>query len=370
MPRIRRRFLVAPADVGVYHCINRCVRRTFLCGSDPASGRNYDHRKQWIQDRMQVLAGQFGIDLLGFSVMSNHLHVILRNRPDVVQDWSDDDVARRWWNVFPKRRDRDGNPKEPTDFELLTITANAARLAEIRSRLSDVSWFMRCLVEPIARSANREDLCKGRFWEGRFKCQPLLDESALAACLAYVDLNPIRAQIAETPETSRFTSVYERIQALGDGVPATTARSPSQRQTAESGPNMLSVPARREPASARRRADWLSPFELSEAGADSPVPADRASNKGCLPMSFVEYLNLLDWTGRQFRADKRGAIPHDLAPILERLHIGGEGWMQLMGQFSRLFRRAAGTPQSMQREREQRGCRVMQGLRHSRAVFF
>ena len=87
-------------------------------------------------------------------------------------------------------------------------------------------------------------------------------------------------------------------------------------------------------------------------------------------MSFAEYLDLLDWTGRQLRQDKRGAIPQDLAPILERLHIGEEGWMQLMGQFSRLFRRAAGRPQSMPREREQRGCRQIQGIRHSRAIFF
>jgi hypothetical protein len=87
-------------------------------------------------------------------------------------------------------------------------------------------------------------------------------------------------------------------------------------------------------------------------------------------MSFGEYLDLLDWTGRQLRADKRGAIPQDLAPILERLQIGGEqGWLQLMGRFSRLFRRAAGRPQSLQQEREQRGCRVMQGLRNSRTVF-
>ncbi len=193
MPRIRRRFLVAPTEVGVYHCINRCVRRSFLCGGDPVSGKNYDHRRQWIQDRIQFLAGQFGVDVLGFAVMSNHLHVVLRNRPDIVQGWSDADVARRWWSLFPKRRDAEGKPREPTEFELQMITADAARFAEIRHRLSNVSWFMRCLVEPIARNANREDFCTGRFWEGRFKCQPILDESALAACLAYVDLNPIRA---------------------------------------------------------------------------------------------------------------------------------------------------------------------------------
>jgi len=87
-------------------------------------------------------------------------------------------------------------------------------------------------------------------------------------------------------------------------------------------------------------------------------------------MSFGEYQNLLDWTGRQLRADKRGAIPQELAPILERLQIGSEeGWLQLMGRFSRLFRRAAGRPQSLQRECEQHGCRVMQGLPFSRTVF-
>ncbi len=149
------------------------------------------------------LAGQFGLDVLGFAVMSNHFHVIVRNRPDVVGNWSDVEVARRWWNLFPKRRDDDGAPKDPTDLELQMITANPVRLAEIRQRLSSVSWFMRCLVEPIARSANKEDVCTGRFWEGRYKCQPILDESALAACLAYVDLNPIRARLAGIGRSGR-----------------------------------------------------------------------------------------------------------------------------------------------------------------------
>jgi hypothetical protein len=385
MPRIRRRFLLDPAEIGVYHCINRCVRRAYLCGQDPVSGKNFEHRRQWIQDRMQFLAGQFGVDVLGFAVLSNHLHLVLRNRPDIVHGWSDLEVARRWWNVFPKRRDREGNAQEPSNVELQMIIIDPAKLAEIRQRLSSVSWFMRCLAERIARMANSEDVCRGSFWEGRYKCVPLLDESALAACLAYVDLNPIRACIAETPETSQFTSVYERIQALGHNIGNVVA----QPVEAASGEVMAATessvrshdsdceaelrdecsPA--ELGNKERRAEWLSPFELSEEIVNSPVPSARASNTGCLPMSFAEYLNLLDWTGRQLRADKRGAIPQDLAPILERLQIGGEaGWLQLMGQFSRLFRRAAGRPQSLQQEREQRGCRVMQGIRHSRAVFF
>ena len=371
MPRIRRRFLIDPTEVAVYHCINRCVRRSFLCGKDPLSGKDYEHRRQWIQDRMQFLAGQFGVDVLGFSIMSNHIHIVIRNRPDIVQGWSDIQVARRWWNIFPKRRDDEGHAKEPTDFELQMITFNAVQLAEIRQRLSSVSWFMRCLAEPIARKANYEDICRGCFWEGRYKCVPILDESALAACLAYVDLNPIRAQIAETPETSRFTSVYERIQALGQQPADVSAQieseSPDSRCDTEVPPNCSPAESGHKPTSG---AAWLSPFELSEATSDEPVPSDRASNKGCLPMSFAEYLELLDWTGRQLRQDKRGAIPHDLAPILERLRVSDEGWMQLMGRFSRLFRRAAGRPPSLQREREQRGCQLMQGIRHSRAIFF
>jgi hypothetical protein len=362
MPRVRRRFLADPAGVGIYHCINRCVRRAFLCGDDPVSGKNFDHRKQWIQDRIQFLAGQFGVDVLGFAVMSNHIHVVLRNRPDLVAGWSDVEVARRWWFLFPKRRDKEGNPLEPTDCELQMIIANPEKFAEIRARLSSVSWFMRCLVEPIARLGNKEDLTTGRFWQGRFRCVPVLDESALAACLAYVDLNCVRAQIAETPETSRFTSVYERIKArvpdLADLAGGPNGTAPSATITANAcNTNVGSGP------------DWLSPFELSEPAEQAPVPSARASNKGCLPMPFTDYLCLLDWTGRQLRRDKRGAIPSHLAPILERLQIGGEGWMKLVGHFDRLFRRAAGRPSSLQREREQQGCKLMQGIRHSREIF-
>ncbi|MFV0488608.1 MAG: hypothetical protein ACK5NL_15665 [Vibrio fluvialis] len=82
-----------------------------------------------------------------YTVMSNHIHVVLRSRPDVVQAWSDDDVARRWWRLFPQRKDDQGNPLEPTESDLSMIVSNPTRLAQVRERLSDISWWMRCTAE-------------------------------------------------------------------------------------------------------------------------------------------------------------------------------------------------------------------------------
>jgi REP element-mobilizing transposase RayT len=184
------------------------------------------------------------MDVLGFSVMSNHLHAILRNRPDVVKTWSDEEVARRWWNLFPSRRNKDGSPAEPAETDLKSLMADARVLAELRARLSSVSWFMRCTSEVIARLANAEEECTGRFWEGRFKATVLADESAIAACMVYVDLNLVRAGLAETPEQSDFTSAQERIADLKSADDVSTADAKDLR--IEHG----------------QKAGWLAPVEL------------------------------------------------------------------------------------------------------------
>ena len=202
MARVNRREILSASEIQVVHCVNRCVRRGFLCGVDELTGKNYEHRRQWMRNRLEFLAGIFGVDVLGFSVMSNHLHVILRSRPDVVKTWTDKEAARRWWNLFPQRRNKDGSPAEPAHTDLNHLMADAKTLAELRARLSSVSWFMRCTSEVIARMANAEDECTGRFWEGRFKSTVLPDEAAIAACMVYVDLNPVRAGLAATPEKS------------------------------------------------------------------------------------------------------------------------------------------------------------------------
>ena len=156
MARLARAEVFAADEVAVVHVISRVVRRCFLLGDDPVTGKNFNHRKGWIEERLRRLAGAFGIDLLAFSCLSNHFHLILRSRPDVVAAWDDTEVARRWLLLCPIRKGDDAAPLEPNEFELNSIRHDPDRLAKIRRRLSDISWWMRLLCQDIAQRANRE----------------------------------------------------------------------------------------------------------------------------------------------------------------------------------------------------------------------
>jgi REP element-mobilizing transposase RayT len=264
------------------------------------SGKDYEHRRGWIEQRMIELASIFSIDLCAYAVMSNHYHVVLHVDREQALSWTDSEVAVRWRRLFA------GNPlveRFLNGFELSKAEQSLVLdlVASWRERLMDISWFMRCLNESIARQANQEDGCSGRFWEGRFKSQALLDEKALAACLAYVDLNPIRADIAKTPEESDYTSVQLRIKLL------------------VSSPN--------------HQPKELLPF-AGNPRQDMP--------KG-LPFRLEDYLELADWTGRILREDKRGSIPADYPPILERLQIDPKHWLFMARGFESRFKGLVGT---------------------------
>jgi REP element-mobilizing transposase RayT len=267
MPQARMR-QVSLDNTPYYHCISRCVRRAFLCGSDPLTGFDFSHRRQWIVDRIKLLCSVFAIDLCAYAIMSNHYHIVLRINADAVNQWSDEDVAQRWMQVFsgPLLMHQYLTNADLSGAELKCV---AELFTTWRERLGDLSWFMRCLNEPIARMANAEDHCTGRFWEGRFTSQALLDERAVLACMAYVDLNPIRAAMAKTPEQSDYTSVQERI-----------------NQPENNG---------------------LQPF--ADQGEDG------------IPFNLKDYLELVDWGGRGIKQNKRGYIPAYAPPILTRLRM-------------------------------------------------
>lgn len=280
-----------------YHCISRCVRRAFLCGQDRYTGHSFEHRKAWVLERLSALSEVFSIDVCAYAVMSNHYHLVLRIDAAQAEACSDREIAGRWMKLFSGpllvqhwlAGTLDDEPSRDRALELITVW---------RERLCDLSWFMRCLNEHLARRANEEDGCKGRFWEGRFKTQALLDEAAVLACMAYVDLNPVRAAIAGLPEHSDYTSIQQRVEELRkDEVPAKEEVVPD-------------------------RPALLSMRQASNADAEEEGVA--------LNYRLMDYLELVDWTGREMRHGKRGAIASMAPPILTRLGIDTRAWLRHM----------------------------------------
>jgi hypothetical protein len=371
------------SEVDLVHIVQRCVRRAYLTGVDEKSGKDFSFRREWIRRRMEALASVFAIDVLTYAIMSNHMHLILRNRPDVVASWSDQEVAIRWLRVFPGRR-LEEHLAEPTENDVNMLVNQPERLATVRERLSDVSWFMRALSEPIARMANRQDECTGRFWEGRFKALRIVDEVGLLACSMYVDLNPVRAAMCETQDQSPFTSAYDRIQgekgklidsAAFDLVPVTTeAAGKAIRETPVDELRKKHKEKKRNPTGRKIRRDgWLSPLTLDQAvlSLDPQVHGDglRASDKGFLQLNWDDYLSLLRWTASQGMNGAVAKVPSKLATLLASLGIDASMWRDLVWHFKRYFGRSScvGSPSAMEADAERHGKRWHRGQKSARA---
>jgi len=394
--------IVDPTQVQLLHVFNRCVRRAFICGFDAVSKKDYSHRKDWLQARMEYLIGIFAFDLATFAIMSNHFHLVLRSRPDIAAGWPDEEVAIRNMRLQGKRWfHSDGTMRKTAAAEIQRIVNDPAELQRIRHKLSNVSSLMSYFDENIAKRANREDKVKGAFWEGVFGCELLNTVADLLACMVYVDLNPIRAMIAETLEESEYTGAFERINELrrqlamgqiadpdspdrigdlisevgsqmdqrdaaGAVAPLLTETSASSSSSSSSD-QATAVPTatsaslssdEAEPASDREpsgtvgglrlsrtldweregagRIGWMAPIEIEARGSglDLEPSVRRPSRKGFLPISLLKYLEIVEWAGRQQRADKRGSVPSSLAPIFQRLGFDSTGFLAAMLAFS------------------------------------
>jgi hypothetical protein len=304
---------LVPTDIpSTFHCVQRCVRRAFLCGIDDYTGQSFEHRKHWVQSRIALIASCFAVDVLAYAVMSNHLHLVVHIDPTHVGSWDDEAVVERWLTLFPPRNDSHG----AREYKRLRILQDLPYLTELRRRLGDLSWLMRCLAEPIARRANAEDRCKGRFWEGRYKCQLLCDTRAVLAAMAYVDLNPIRAGMTTRLQDSDHTSAQQRI------------------EHAKHDPTVLT---------------------------QSLLPTSGSLLR-CLPIRMDEYLELVDWTGRQLRDGKRGAIQKDAPPVLRSLDLTGQRWAMRVNAIGSGYWRVVGEAHDLIAVARRIGQRWIKGL--------
>ena len=336
--------LISLTDTPYYHCISRCVRRSFLCGRDRYSGKDYSHRRAWIMERIQTLSSMFAIDVCAYAIMSNHYHLVLKADAKRMRQWSNEVVIQRWNILFGGpdlvKRFQSGVAMSPAEINKVNEI-----VATWRERLADISWYMRALNEHIARLGNAEDACTGRFWEGRFKSQALLDEQALLTCMAYVDLNPIRAKMTCTPETSDFTSVQQRI--------AEIIQQPEQTC-----PGELHVkPTAHCPL--LKFIGWVD------------------SNAG-IPFRLVDYIELVDWSGRIMRADKSGSIPGEIPSILLRLgiddseylkHVSPKSASQPDARNATGFYSAIGSAQSLKQAADHFGKKFIKGMSKAQRMY-
>lgn len=308
---IARGEIIQLAETLFYHCVARCVRRAFLCGVDKVTEQSFEHRRVWLIDRIRLLSKAFCIDVAGYAIMSNHYHLILHVNQPAAQALSDHEVAERWQLLFKGSKVVDLYlAGDESVAELAQKT-----LATWRKNLFDISWFMRCLNENIARRANIEDNCTGRFWEGRFKSQPLLDEKALLAAMVYVDLNPIRAAMCKSIPESEFTSAYERIHGKACNIDATAAKKP------------------------------LMSF----------ISSGKSDRNDCIPCTQEQYFDLLDWSSRLVVEGKRGFGDDNQPALLEQLNFRNEQWQTLCTSLGKLSLGAIGTSEHVAHFHQARG---------------
>ncbi|MCL9780187.1 transposase [Vibrio sp. S4M6] len=303
-----RKQLICLESTAYYHCVSRCVRRSYLCGEDELTGKSYEHRRAWVEEKIYQLADIYCVDICAYAVMSNHYHLVVYldkegadtlTKLRVVQRWGQNHrlplLVERWL------RGEVSNQAERESVEIL--------IEEWRRRLYSLSWFMKELNFYIACRANQEDGCKGHFWEGRFKSQALMDEQALIAAMAYVDLNPVRAGIEEMPETSAHTSIKARVSAL-----------------------------KRDQAFVSGLADFIG-------------NKNNEQIKG-LPFRLIDYLTLVDWSARQYREGK-ASLKESTPSILNRLNLTTKQWMLACTQLEKARASSIGCARSLAMQKRQ-----------------
>ena len=357
MSRTLRRDVFDPETIGVYHCFNRIVRRSFLCGYDSYTGKDYSYRREWLYQRLKYLAGYFAIDVLAYAILSNHYHLVLRNRPDEVEAMDDRTVVKNWLRICPKsQKQADGTAGPPTEPEIQYELKRPGRVAELRNRLSNPSWLIRQLSQYMGIRCNAEDEVTGHFWESRFGMTRLLDEEAVLACLAYVDLNPIRAHLIDSLEDYPYVSIGERLRTLDDRAIDTSSWLTPIALAGETSGGPVTV------AGHRRREELAETLREQTRRPAQPL--------GCLPIGLEQYAELLRWLAGSKRSAGASSCGKEAdgqesarsgPQIVLQLGLDPKEFAGLVNHFGNRFYTAAGSPASLRREAARRGKRRLNG---------
>lgn len=276
--------------------MTQCVQQRFLCGQDAITGNCFEHRRAWVEDRIKLLAQHFSIDVCAYAIMHNHYHIVLKVNKTKASTLNNSDIIHHWTSIFKTSHPLIEKLKNGLACKAEKRTAKSI-IALWRKRLSDISWFMRALNENIAKRANKESNNLGHFWASRFKSQALLDETAILSCMAYVDLNPIRAKIAKSIEQSDYTSIQQRVKQLKKAKQRTSKKIQSQPK-------------------------WLAPLTSINCAIGVSFP-------------LRDYLSLVDWTSRVVKLDKRGSITGTEPNLLERMNISHKQWLEFSLNFEK-----------------------------------
>jgi len=325
---IARKNIVDNQTPGFYHCSNRCVRRTFLCGIDKLTGHDHSHRKDWLERRMLELCDIFSIEIYAYAVMDNHYHIVLYLDPLAPMHWSKEDVAERWLCAYSGKS---VDPKFAKQRELKkqVIIADKEKIELYRQRLGSLSWFMSRLNEPLAKQSNKEENCTGSFWEGRYSAQALLDEAAIFSCMAYVDLNPVRAKITEKLDESNNTSIKKRL----------------------------------------NKIKQIEPIDVQVKLSSAISAISNQVNSKKLSMSLKSYIELIEWTGQNITYPNKAAMPHNISSCLRQFNLQQNHWLKQLENFEMHYCHVIGPMELIRQKAKQLKKRCLKGMSAAKQLY-
>lgn len=403
MSRKTRGSLIDSNEVNIVHTVAKTSRNLFLLGTDPVSKIDKSHRKDWILDIMIFQSSLMAVDVLAFSLMSNHVHQILRNRPDVAKIWSNDEVARRWLTLCPKSRKREkiGKfvhyiPIPPTSSQIDELASDEEQILKIRGQLSSISWWMRLLCQKVAQRANKEDGGGlGPLWKGRFHATLVDKPEYLLSCNLYVDLNAMEAYISKSIDDYEYTSAKLQLEMLRfqrkpddpraeataevdlatkladqsgstqvpsvelASVDATTAEAPKTEAVAqqqatpkeisregESGESSVAKQDRQLPIPKITRGEFLSAVKITKQAHEAELHTQgfRCSDKGFLDITVEEYLDVLQWCIKNKFAQAQDEKPREVPEVLGKHKLGAQEVLEKAERFGEIFRYRTSSP--------------------------